>query len=135
MIFNKKLLREFWQLKKKISTGLKNEIEGYEKGKGWFKRNEDELFKFLARRSVKLETRISKTELEKMVRRHIPFASVKRWEGNELIVDIDIVKLKREVIRESQIFAFRQEIKLSPTDYILCPIVKEEHQKYFLLIQ
>jgi hypothetical protein len=135
MFFAEKLLKEFWKLKKKTNEGLDNEIELYKNGKGWFKKNEQSLFKFLSRRTVKLEARISKTEIEKMVKRNLPYTELRRWEGNELIVDIDIMKLKRDVIREAQVYSFKQIITMIPSNYVICPVIKEESQKYFLLIQ
>lgn len=135
IVFNKKLLKEFWESKKKAEINFEKEVENYVKGKGWFKTNEDALFRFLSRRSVKLEARITKTEIEKIIRKHIPFSTVKRWEGNELIVDVDVIQLRREVIRETQVFTFKKEVTMSQGRYTICPVIKEESQKYFLLVQ
>lgn len=135
MFVNKLLLKEFWVSKKKAEINFEKEVEQYEKGNGWFAKNEKSLFRFLSRRSVNLETRITKNEIEKIIKRHLPYADIKRWEGNELIVDVDVVQLKRELIKESQVFTFRKTATFSVSNYTICPVIKEETQKYFLLIQ
>ena len=137
MLKNKKrLLKQFWLMKKKskntFEKGLKEYIEDNE---GWFKKNEDALFRFLSRRLVNLEVRITKNEIEKIVKRHIPLSSMNRWDGNELVIDVDVIGLKRELLRESQIFTFRKDVLLEISNYTICPVIKEEATKYFLLIQ
>ena len=132
----KKLLKEFWLIKKKAKNSFEEELEKYiTKDEGWFKQKEDELFRFLSRRLINLEVRITKNEIEKIVKRHIPASTMKRWDGNELVMDVDVIGLKRELLRESQIFTFRKEILLQITNYTICPVIKEEATKYFLLIQ
>jgi len=129
-------LKEFWKTKNETLKKFNEEYDKYsDEATGWFKENEEELFVFLKRRAVKLETSISKTEIEKIIKRHVPHVSIKKWDGNNLIVDIDVLKLKRQVVRDSEIFVFRHNQRVRITEYLICPIVKEHENKHFLLIQ
>jgi len=138
---DKILFKEFWDWQKNGNLTVNSdkrfekEVKNYENDTGWFKEREISLYKFLSKRSVKLETRITKNEIEKIVRRHIPFSTIKSWDGNELIIDVDVVQLKREMINQSQIFTFRKVFPNVQSDYTICPVIKEDADRYFLLIQ
>jgi len=135
MIFDQAHLEAFWQVKTHREENFMKELIAYINGQGWFKSNESELFRFLSRRSVKVETRLSKPEIERMIRQMLPHATISRWDENDLILDMDPSKLKREVVKDAEIFMPAHKPRTILGDYTICPIVKGETTAHYLIIQ
>ncbi len=133
MIISKNLLKEFWKLKKVSLKGFEEEYSAYKTAEGWFQKNEKALFKFLKRRQFRVEAIINKTEIQKLVRKHFPYIRIRRWEEDQLIVEVDIFKLKRKVVRGIELFSLPEDIRIRKGSYTLCPVLKEKETKLYLL--
>ena len=102
---------------------------------GWFTDNEKELFRYLKKRSTKVEARLTKTEIEKIIRRHLPFTKCLKWDEDDLVVEVDMWRLKRRMINSQEIWSFKNEIRTERGRYIICPILQQEAKDYFVVLQ
>lgn len=76
---------------------------------------------------------MNRTEIEKIIKLHLPHVEVKAWDGNDLVVDVDVSKLERETIRGERVFTLTNSAKQA--DYIICQVLKESEQRNYLVIQ
>lgn len=81
-----------------------------------------------------MEARLTKREVEKIVQKHIPSILIKRWENTELIVEVDMQTLKRSTVRGIDILSFTRS-SIRKSDYVLCPIMKADKEKMFIVLQ
>ena len=133
MLIPKIVLRAFYNLKRP-KVNFEYEYRRFKNFEGWFVKNDEGLCRFLKKRGVKVEARLNKTEIEKIVRRHLPSTLVKKWDGMELIVEVDVFKLKRNRVRGIEIYNL-DPVKCRKTDYVLCPVLKDKGQKLYVLLQ
>jgi hypothetical protein len=82
-----------------------------------------------------MEIIITRREIEKIVRRHIPYMKIKRWEGYELIIEADLSNLRKERLRGVEIYITKEKIVRSKGEYVLCPIIKRKKKQYVLLMK
>jgi len=82
-----------------------------------------------------MEARLSRTEIEKLVKLHLPNTKVKKWDGNELIMDVNIMKLKKIKIRNTMVYTLSEKVKSKTGDYIICPVIKNDFDLKYIVIQ
>lgn len=133
MLIPKKILREFFELRSP-NVSFEYEYRRFKLYEGWFAVNEIELLLYVKKRGVKVEARLNKTEIEKIVRRHLPSTTVKKWDGMELLVEVDVFKLKRCRVKGVEIYNL-DKVKMRKADYVLCPVLKGVEEKLYLLLQ
>ena len=81
-----------------------------------------------------MKAKLSKGEIEKIIKTHLPFTKVKRWDGTDLILDVETEKLRQEEIRGTTLWIYR-ELKIKQGEYVVCPIIKGNKTRYFIVIQ
>ena len=80
-----------------------------------------------------MEVRLSKIEIEKIAKLHLPHTEVKKWDGKELILEVNVSKLVRTTIKGKKVFTLPNTV--IQANYIICPIIKEGTPRKYLIIQ
>lgn len=83
-----------------------------------------------------MKAELTKTEIQKIIERHIPYMKVIDWnENGELCVDIDTYKLVEENISDKKIYKFHHDVLVKQMKYIICPIIEKDENKFVVIFQ
>jgi hypothetical protein len=82
-----------------------------------------------------MEVRVTKSEIEKLIRKHLAHTTITKWANNELVLDIDVLELNEEKIRGERIWVYKEKAKMVKGKYCICPLIKKDEKNYFLVIQ
>lgn len=82
-----------------------------------------------------MKVRLSKGEIEKIIKKHLIYSSPVKWDRNDLILNIDSTKLRKEEIDGDEVYMFGKKMVMSSGKYAICPILKKEDTEFFIVIQ
>lgn len=82
-----------------------------------------------------MEARLSKGEIEKVIKKHLIHSTPIRWEGSDLILEVNSLKLRKEEIDGTTVFMFGKQMVIDCGKYAICPIIKKDDTRFFIVIQ
>jgi len=78
---------------------------------------------------------MDRAEINKMIRKHIPYVMRIGWKGEDAELEIDEFQLKPETVRGQKILRIDGNIKMKKGNYVICPIIRKDKEVHYIVLQ